>query len=496
MGIIGRQTIKGSIFSYLGVGFGFITVALIWPNILDPDEIGLLNVLVAISALISQFGILGFTNAITRYFPYYRNKTSAHHGFPVLIGVVFIIGSILSLALVFALKTVFLKKGTSQSELLSNFYIYVIPIIISSIAFELLDNYNKVLYDAVLGTFLKEFVFRILNLIITGILFFGIISFQLFTLLYIICLSVPSVILFITLIQRGELKLIKPDLTWVKIKPLIIISIFCLLGSFGSLAVVNIDKLMINKIINLSATGIYSTSFLFGTIIILPSRALGKISSALIGEAFKNNDFETIKNIYYKSCLNQLLFGSLVFLLIWLNLDDLYSFMPSEYSKGKYVVLFISIANLIDLTTGVNGIIISTSKYYYLQSIFVFILSGLVFITNLIFIPAMGINGAALATMLSLFIYNMIRYLFLRIKYGYQPFNYKFIIIILFSIFILFLFNFFKTIPMESAILRILVKGIVISILFVFPVIFLKISDELNIDNVRKFLVKNFFSKF
>ena len=52
--------------------------------------------------------------------------------------------------------------------------------------------------------------------------------------------------------------------------------------------------------------GIYNISFYFGTIILIPAVALGKISSTFIADAWKDKDMETINDIYYKSSINQL----------------------------------------------------------------------------------------------------------------------------------------------------------------------------------------------
>jgi O-antigen/teichoic acid export membrane protein len=89
MGIIGRQTIKGSFFSYLGVAFGFITVGLLWPRYLEPEQIGLINFLVALSAILAQVGSLGIVNISIRLFPEFRNDSNRHNGF-LSLGLVFL----------------------------------------------------------------------------------------------------------------------------------------------------------------------------------------------------------------------------------------------------------------------------------------------------------------------------------------------------------------------------------------------------------------------
>ncbi len=73
MGIIEKQATKNMLYSYFGAGLGFITV--MWlPHLLSTDENGLIRILVSITALLAQFGNLGFTAVTIRFFPYFRNK--------------------------------------------------------------------------------------------------------------------------------------------------------------------------------------------------------------------------------------------------------------------------------------------------------------------------------------------------------------------------------------------------------------------------------------
>ena len=90
MGIIRKQSIKGIIFAYTGVVLGFVTVGLLWPKFLSPEQIGLLSLIVAISTLLVQVGSLGFINAINKYFPLFRDKHKNHNGFVFLMLVVYL----------------------------------------------------------------------------------------------------------------------------------------------------------------------------------------------------------------------------------------------------------------------------------------------------------------------------------------------------------------------------------------------------------------------
>jgi len=59
MGIIQRQSIKGSIYSYIGAFLGFVNLAILAPKIFTTDQIGLTQVLVSLATIFAQLGTLG-----------------------------------------------------------------------------------------------------------------------------------------------------------------------------------------------------------------------------------------------------------------------------------------------------------------------------------------------------------------------------------------------------------------------------------------------------
>lgn len=105
--------------------------------------------------------------------------------------------------------------------------------------------------------------------------------------------------------------------------------------------------------------------------------------------------------------------------------------MPESYRAGRWVVLFLAGARLVDLATGINGIILATSDKYRWDLLFNLVLAGLTIWTNYIFIFVLGygMNGAALASMLSYIAINLARLFFVQWLYKIQPFNWGSVII-------------------------------------------------------------------
>ena len=402
MGIIKRQTIKGSIYSYLGLGIGFF-FTIISTKLFTPEQIGLIAILGAVSAMYSQFATLGFTKVIERLFPYFRDKDKNHNGFLFLTIAVATIGITISVITFLLLKPRIIENNLEKSPLLVKYIWYLVPLIFFRTFFLMLDTYNKMLFDATTGSILSDFVFRLGTLFLIGAFFLNWISFPQFVFGFVVFLSFPAVYLAGLLIYRKQFSLnpkpgfIKPALR----KEITSLSFFGMIIGFSSIALKNIDTIMMNSYTNLSMTGVYNISFYFGTVILIPAIALGKISSTIIAEAWKNKDMETIDDIYFKSSINQLFAALLLFILMVTNLHNIFKILGPEYIDGQWVIVLISLSNLIVASTGVSVQIIGTSHKYKIQTYSMGVLLGLVIIFYMIFIPIWGMTGAALGSLLS-----------------------------------------------------------------------------------------------
>ncbi len=481
MGIIQKQAIRGTIYLYLGVIVGFITTVLLYPRIFSTAEIGLIRLLVAYSAIFSQFASLGFPRVTTMLFTYFRDYKNKHHGFLFIALMVTLIGLIISLILVFSLKSFILGKGDDKSMLFSDYYYYIIPLIVFSLFFVLFDTYYKVLYNSVQGIFLKEFLQRIFILTASILFLFGYLDFSEFLIIFLVSFFLPTFILLLLLLKDKQFFL-KPDfgfLTKDFTKRMINVGIFGILTSFSSILVLNIDSIMINALIDIENTGIYAITFYFGSVILIPSRALRKISSVIIADSWKNDDINTINTIYYKSCLNQVIIASLLFIGIWGNIHNIFNdnLLPKAYESGKYVIFFISLASLFQMGGGMSNMILFTSKHYRVHTYFMILLIILLIVTNLILIPVIGITGAALASAVSFLLFNAIKFIYLRQKFSFTPYDYKTVLVLVVAAAV---YGISLLIPhFENYIVDIIIRSVIIAIIYLTVIVLMKLSDEI-----------------
>jgi len=480
LGIIVNQSVKGTIYVYLGVILGFITTGIFLPRLFSTDEVGLLKILVAYSSLIASFGTLGINGVTFRLFPFFKDDTNKNHGYLANVLLVGLVGFLLTTLLLILLKPWLTEINIEKSALFVEHINYLIILIFFQIFFSILDAYYSALLNSVHGTFLKEVFQRILIIISIGLFFFDFLTFHQFVIMYVASISLPTLNLVIRLIRTKHFSL-HTDFKFLTRGMLVSIgavSLFSILNGFSMIIIQNVDIIMINSMVGLSDTGIYSICFFFGVVVSLPARSIIKIANIITSQAWKDNDMNLIRDLYQKSCLTLFIIGSLLFIGLWANINNIFHIIGQQYSAGKWVIFFIGLSSLIDMITGANGAIIGTSKYYKVQTFFLVILVILLVVTNLLLIPRLGIIGAAIGSAISLSVLNLLRYLFLLYKYQLQPFNIQFVYVALIGVGSYFLSLLLP--PLSNYIVDIFVRSTILVVSFCTPVYLFRISDDIN----------------
>jgi O-antigen/teichoic acid export membrane protein len=480
MGIIQQQTIKGTFYSYLGVAIGFITAYYFQPHSISEEKVGLINLLNTFSLFFAQFAILGF-NGTARYFPYFRNNEKNHHGYLALACLVSLAGFILFTVLAFIFRDELIGAKSQKSDLFSKYFWYLIPLTFFTLFFNVFDLFARMLYDTISGRVLREFTKRLFILLVLLLIFFRWINFETFMILWLVANIVPTFLMMRRLISQGNFSL-KTDFSFINSdmsRKLVSICFFAVLTGSAPIIIQSLDAYMVNDNFGLAKTGIYTVAAYFGIVITLPARSLYSIAYTVVSEAWKSNDLENIRNIYRKSCINQLIAALFIFLLIWVNVDNVFKFLPHTYAAGKYVIFFIGLGYVIDSATGINGVILTSSKHYKYDSFFNLGLIGVTIGLNLLLIPIYEITGAAIAAAVTLLIFNLFRYLFILFVYKMQPFTFKSLYAIILALAGYWICD--QLIPhQKNFILDSFIRASFITLFYGGSVYFLNLSEDIN----------------
>lgn len=425
MGIIEKQSIKGSFYSYIGVVIGFITAGILLPRIFTPTETGVLDLITSWSLIFATLASLGLNNVTVRLFPWFRNQANHHNGFFGILFWVNMTGFLLALLLYFAIKPWIIATSGEGSALFISYMDYIIPLTAFTSIYLVIDIYYSVLMNAVRGIFLKEFVQRIVILIVILGFAAGLFRFNGFILFYSVALSLPGIIIALLLLKDREF-IIRPQPGYLddKLKKsLINVAFYGLTIGFSNILILYLAPIMINSFLGTAATGIYGRAAFYGALVSIPIRSVSKISSAVVGQYWKDNDIKAISRLYRDTSLHQVIFGLLLFVGIWGNVTNIYHILPEDFASGPYVIFFVGLANLFIMASGISGSILTTSSHFRRLALFVVLFGVLVFLTSLLFIPMLGITGAALAAAVSSLCYSLMRFVFLWRRYGMQPYT-------------------------------------------------------------------------
>ena len=101
--------------------------------------------------------------------------------------------------------------------------------------------------------------------------------------------------------------------------------------------------------------------------------------------------------------LHQLLVSLMIFYIIWINLSALFRVIPhgDEYVGGMQVVFILGLSKVVYSSFSIALDTLNFSRYYAYSLLFNMMLTTAAIVFNIKLIPLLGINGAALATLLS-----------------------------------------------------------------------------------------------
>lgn len=171
-----------------------------------------------------------------------------------------------------------------------------------------------------------------------------------------------------------------------------------------AVVLLEVDKVMINQFIEIENVAYYSVAGGFiAMVIAVPSRSMHQITYPMTADLLNQKNLQGLKVLYHKSSLTLFIISSLIFLLILVNLSDMYELMPSAYKNGYFIFIWLGLAKVYDSVLGNNNSILYNSDYYRAVLFLGVLLALMTIALNLWLIPKYGLDGAAIASFSALF---------------------------------------------------------------------------------------------
>jgi O-antigen/teichoic acid export membrane protein len=482
MGIVRNQSIKNSISFYIGMAIGAINTVIIYPNVFNdhPEHFGLIQILIAYAILVSTFTTFGIPKTFVRFFPVIKEKGQLYF----LSLIIPLLGFILSLLVYFLFKQQIFELLNASPLLKDNFF-YIILLVFFIGFYDVLTAVSRSFLSAAAPIFINEVFLKVYSMLALLLHWFGYVDFSIFLKIYLFGYFLKFAILFLIQWKNDRFSLAF-SLNDLKLKEISSFGLFVFVGGASVMLVTRLDMMMIGSMLDLEQVAFYTVAFFIGNAIKVPGKSIAAISSPLVAKALEKQDYKETQTLYTKSSINQLIIAGVLFLCIWLNIDEIFSLLPAKFQGGKWVVFYISIAQLFNMITGINGTIIVNSKYYRYDLYTNVILVLTTVITNYFLILKYGIDGAAMATAISISLFNLIRLILIKVKMNMHPFSLQTIKTILLLFVMFFALDF---LPNSSyAFVDIIWKSIVVFILVIPAIMYFKLSEDINklIIEVRK----------
>lgn len=428
MGIIARQSIKGTIATYIGVAIGFVTTFFILTKYLTPEEVGLTRVLVDAATLFSSLALMGTGSSTLRFYPHFKDDSRNQQGLYFWTLIIPFVGFLIFLICFFAFKELIINTFEDKSPLFVNYVYFTLPMAFSMLYMAVFETNATILERVAMPRMIRE-VFIRLGLLI-GYLLYGLWHvIDLDDLVVVICTTYGlGALLNLCYLLFSQKISFKPDFS--KITPelrrdFLWYTLFLITAALVGSVMPTLSSFFISAKMGLMFTGVYAIANYIATMVEIPSRSLNAIVQPRIAVALRATppDLQSAIRLYQKVSLNQMLAGLTILILIWINIDLFFEILPNgeQYATGKWVVLILASSKLITTTFGIGGSSLSYTRWYYTSLFFTLLLLVLSITLNNYLIPIYGIEGGAWATLGSNAIYLLLLLLYIKWRVGTYP---------------------------------------------------------------------------
>jgi len=482
---IAKQSTINFIGRIVHMGFSFI-IDVFLARVLGPVFLGRYRLGTTIVNFTSNFTKIGFDQGFIRYIPIYKNKNQFGK-IKYLITLSYLISLLLSI-------TVGVMLFFGADFLAINFFNeseMSMVLKLSSILLVVFTFYR--LSNSILTAIKRVDYLTIINYIVVPIAFLlPLVTYETMNLIQAFWLRIASyslgIFLMVFIVYNKE-KFMYANYKKVNFTKYMKFSIPLLFINLLYFLISNIDILMIGYFLTSKDVGIYSVSVRISMITLFVLRSINSIFGPVISELVSQNKINELEKLL--KSINKIIFlfsfNYLVFVFIFRK--EILLVFGEEFILSNIVLVILTFGQFAKSVSGPIGTVLIMSgkqKYEVWNSVLICILN---IILNLLFIPSYGIVGAALATMLSIVIINIIKILEIYKEFKFVPYKKSIFKVFLFGL-VSFLFLQILSFLDINYLIKLL-SGVVLS-LFINTWLFVKFGIEKD----DQLIINKFKSKF
>lgn len=419
MGIIAKQSIRGTIVTYLGIAVGVVTTFFVLTRFLTTEEIGLARVLIDAATLFIGLAQLGTNASIIRFYPYFREKGSEEdHGFFFWALVVPFIGFVVFAIIYWACRVPLGAWFGDKSPLFVEYYYFVLPLAFFMLYQTICESTCNVLMHIVVPRAVRELIVRVGLLTIYLLYAFKVLSMDGLVIGFCVNYAVAAMINMLYFFSLKPIRL-RPDWTFLRenkalVRRYLTYTGFLLLSAVTTVLAPTLSSFFVTAKMGLDSTGIFAIATYMAVMVSVPSRSVAAIASPQLARAIKEQNREECSHLINQVTRNMLLIGGFILLAMWVNIDLIFHILPNgaTFAQAKNVVLILGVSQLVLATFTICYTALNYSRFYAFSLFISLALTISALILNNYLVPLYGMNGAALSNLLSYGLYVALTILF------------------------------------------------------------------------------------
>ena len=447
MGIIAKQSIQGTIVTYLGVAVGFVTTFFVLTRFLSAEEIGLARVLVDAATLFIGLAQLGTSSSIIRFYPHFKSsgvqevkssrvtseqaqsasehlnstKGASEHGFFFWTLIVPLIGFAVFTAIYCACYTPLSQWFGEKSPLFVEYYYMVLPMAFFMLYQTVFETNANVRMHIVVPRAVRELITRIGLLVVYLLYAFRVVDIDGFVVALCSVYAVAMLCNMGYLFSLGEVSL-RPDWNFLRsnrslVRQYILYTGFLLVSAVASVLAPTLSSFFITAEMGLSYTGIFAIATYIAVMVSIPYRSMAAIAAPQLATAIKENNQHETAHLMQQVSSTLLLVGGIILCVIWLNIDLIFHVLPNgeTYASARQVVLILATSQLFIAVCTFTSSALNYSRFYAFSLLFSFILTASSIGLNNLLIPHFGMDGAAVSNLIAYALYFLLITLTVRL---------------------------------------------------------------------------------
>lgn len=422
MSVIARQGFKYSLIGYFGFLLGTVSAIFIFPY--DMEFYGKLRYILPTAEMLLPIVIFGLSFSNVKFFQQTQKEGKHQNLLSLSLAGILLNFAIFSI-LFFAFFLLFPQFKTLQ---LWKMKFLILPLILLMALSAVLNKYITNFKRIVVPNIFENLFPKIANLgAFTLFFFLGVSekgSYGFFLGMFL--LSLIGYFFYANKLEKFtpdfSTDYVRKDHLW---KEILNYSFYGFLGNIGNFIAFRVDNYMIGEFLNFQENGVYSIILSILSFILIPQMGLYNISAPAINKNIAEGEFQELDRFHKKTSLTLFFLGAVLFSCILVGFPYLSNFIKNgeQLRQAEPVVWILGFAMIFDLATGFNGHIISLSKYYRFNIVVMLFLAVTTIGLNYLFLTKteFGIIGIAMATAISLTMFNLIKIYFNYLKFKVFP---------------------------------------------------------------------------